>query len=84
MKSTYSVSRAQAGLPRILKEAEDHIVAITRHDEKIAYLISSEQLESLIESLELMSNPKAVKAVRDAREGKTRYYPLPKDLDDES
>ncbi len=76
MKNTYSVSKAQASLPRILKEAEDHVVAITRRDEKVAYLVSKEQLESLVESLELMSNPDAVKAIRAARAGKMKYHSL--------
>jgi prevent-host-death family protein len=83
MKSTYSVSRAQARFPKLLKEAEHHIIAITRHEERVAYIVSKEQLESLIETLEIMSNPKAVKSMRDAQAGRTKYYPLPKDLDDE-
>ncbi len=82
MNSTYSVSRAQANLPKLLKEAEDHVVAITRHDERVAYIVSKEQLESLIETLEIMSNPKAMKAVRDAKAGRVKYHPQPKDLDD--
>ncbi|MEO5802550.1 MAG: type II toxin-antitoxin system Phd/YefM family antitoxin [Verrucomicrobiota bacterium] len=76
MKTTYSVSKVQSNLPRVLKEAEDHVIAITRHDETVAYLISKERLESLIESLELMSNPKAMKAIRDAKAGRTKYLPL--------
>ncbi|MEO7300146.1 MAG: type II toxin-antitoxin system Phd/YefM family antitoxin [Verrucomicrobiota bacterium] len=76
MKTAYSVSKAQSNLPRVLKEAEDHVIAITRRDETIAYLISKERLESLIESLELMSNPKAMKAIRDAKAGRTKYLPL--------
>jgi len=82
MKTAYSVSKAQSNFPRILKEAEDHVISITRDDETLAYLISKERLESLVESLELMSNPKAMRAVRDAKAGKTKYYPLPKDLDE--
>lgn len=82
MPNTYPVAKAQANLPRILKEAEDHIIAITRRDEKVAYVVSKEQLESLVESLELMSNPEAVKAIRAARAGKTKYYPI-ESLEDE-
>ncbi len=83
MTTAYSVSKAQSNFPRILKEAEEHIVSITRNDETLAYLISKDRLESLLESLELMSNPKAMKAIRDAKAGKTKYYPLPKDLDED-
>jgi len=83
MKSTYSVSRAQARFPKLLKEAENGVVAITRHDERVAYIISREQLDSLVETLEVMANPKAMRALRNARAGRTKYFALPKDLDDE-
>ncbi len=33
-------------------------------------------MEAIIETLEILGNPKAMKALEDARQGKTRYYPL--------
>ena len=83
MKTACSVSNAQTNLPRILKVAEDPVVSITRQDETLADLISKERLESLIESLEAMSNPAGMTAVRDAKAGRTKYQSLPKDLDED-
>jgi len=84
VKTTQRDPRRKSELSKLLKEAEERIVAISRNGETIAYLISKDQLESIIETVEIMSNPKAMKAIRDAEAGRTKYYPIPKDLDDES
>ncbi len=84
MKSTYDVARAKAIFPRLLREAQDHIVTITRRGKQVTYILSREKLESMIETLEIMSNAKAMKAIRAAQANRTRYYPLPEDLAKES
>ena len=76
MKSTYNVARAQANFTRLLKEAEAQPIAITRHDETVAYILSAERMEAIIETLEIMGNPAAMKAVRDHQAGKTKFLPL--------
>ncbi|HEY8966399.1 MAG TPA: type II toxin-antitoxin system Phd/YefM family antitoxin [Candidatus Methylacidiphilales bacterium] len=74
----YSVTEAQAKLPQLLRELSSHEapVAITRHDRAVAYLISREQLESLYETMEILGNPAAMKAIRDYEAGKTKFYPV--------
>ena len=82
-KSTYLVSEAQSQLPRLLKAAEGgQTISIRRRDETVAYLISRHHLESLVETLEVLSNPEAMHAIAQHRNGKTRWYPLSA-LDDE-
>ena len=76
MPSTYSVSEAQAQLPTLLKRAENELIVITRRDKTIAYLVSAERMEAIVETLELMADPQAMKALRRAREHKGKYYPL--------
>ena len=76
MKNTYSVAKAQANFARILKEAEKYPVSITRHDETVAFILSRERMEAIIETLELMANPVAMKAVRQHQAGKTKFHPL--------
>lgn len=76
VKTTYSITSAQANLPTVVRECSKGLITITRHDEAVAYVVSRERMETLIETLEIMGNPKAMKALRDAREGKTKYYPL--------
>ncbi len=76
MRSTYSVSEAQAQLPALLKRAEQDLIAIARRDKTVAYLISAERMEAIAETLEIMADPKAMRALRRAREGKGKYYPV--------
>lgn len=82
MKSTYSVTRAQSGLPRLLKDAaKGGAIAITRHDETVAFLVSREHMEAIAETLEILGNPEALQAVRQYRQGRMKFRPA-EDLDD--
>jgi len=77
MDSTYSVTQAQTNLPRLIKEAADEgSIAITRHQETVAYLISRSRMDAIIETLDLLGNPAAMKALRDYEAGKTKFLPL--------
>jgi antitoxin YefM len=83
MAITYSVTEAQAGLPSILREAEEQPVIITRRDKAVGYLLSPERFEAMLETMEIMSNPLAMQAIRDHKSGKTKFMPLDV-LDEES
>lgn len=76
MKNTYSVAKAQANFARILKEAESRPVSITRHDETVAFILSRERMEAIVETLEVMADPAAMKAIRDHKSGKMKFMPL--------
>lgn len=76
MKTTYSITSAQANLPKVVRESIHGLITITKRDEAVAYVVSRERMETLLETLEILANPKAMKALKDAREGKTKYYPL--------
>lgn len=82
-RSTYSVSEAQSALPRLLREAEEGaLVGIARRDQTVAYLMSREHLEAIVETMELLANPKARKSISDHAAGRTRFHPLAS-LDDQ-
>jgi len=83
MAITYSVTEAQAGLPSILREAEEQPVIITRRDKAVGYLLSPERFEAMLETMEIMSNPLAMQAIRDHKSGKSKFMPLDV-LDEES
>ena len=83
MAITYSVTEAQAGLPSILREAEEQPVIITRRDKAVGYLLSPERFEAMLETMEIMSNSLAMQAIRDHKSGKTKFMPLDV-LDEES
>ncbi len=77
MKSTYSVSEAQSRLPQLLKAAQKgEPVVIRRHNETIAYLLSRERMEAIVETLEILGNPDAVRAIRAHKAGKTKFVSL--------
>ena len=76
MKNTYSVAKAQANFTRILKEAENHPVGITRHDETVAFILSRERMDAIIETLEIMANADAMTAIREHQAGKTKFFPV--------
>jgi len=77
VKAAYNVGQAQAQLPKLLRQVEQgQTLAISRRDEPVAYLISKSRLEAIVETLEIMSNPAAVEALRQAKRGKLRYRPL--------
>ncbi len=76
-RSTYSVTRAQSQLPQLLRQAERGIlVGIARRDETVAYLLSRDYLEAICETMEILANPEAQKAIADHRAGRTRFRPL--------
>lgn len=76
MGNTYSVTEAQSSLPALLKKAHDELIVITRHEKTVAYLVSAERMAGIAETLEIMADPKAMEAVRRARRGKGKYFPL--------
>ena len=85
MATTYSITEAQAKFPAIVREAAEQPVVITRRDKVVGYLLSPERFEMILETMEILANPEAMKAIRDAEEGKTKYVPLSAldSLDDE-
>jgi len=76
MAITYSVTEAQAGLPSILREAEEQTVIITRRDKTVGYILSPERFEAMLETMEIMANPEAMDAIRDYKAGKTKFLAL--------
>jgi len=77
MKTVYNVKEAQQGLSRIISLAESgRIATITRHDKTVAYVLGAKQLTGLLETMEILADPKAMQAIREAREGKGTYLSL--------
>jgi len=83
MKTTYSITHAQSSFPRLVRETGDTgAIAITRHDETVAYLVSRERMESIVETMEILADPAAMSAIRAHEEGKTCLHPV-EAIDDE-
>jgi len=74
MNSIVTISELQAQAPRLVREAERQgAVTIARHGRTVAFLISRERMEAIIETLEIMGNPKAMKAIRAHEGGKGKF-----------
>lgn len=77
MSSTYSVTQAQSQLPGLIKKAEEgQPVRIRRRDETVAFLVSRERMEAIVETMEILANPDAMKAIAAHRAGRTKFLPL--------
>jgi len=82
MKTTYSITEAQAKFPALVKEAAEWPITITRRDKTVGYLLSPEKMESILETMEILANPEAMAAIREFERGEGTFIPL-EELDDE-
>ena len=77
---TMTVTKAQSGLPKLCRSKK--AVLITTHDKPVSVLLPIEDYEALIETMDLLANPKAMRTLRAAKAGKLKYRRL--SLDDEN
>ncbi len=74
MKSTVSISEGQNAFPALIKAAEKGtVVTVTRHDTPVACVMSYERMAAVAETLEIMSNPAATRAIAEHRAGKSKF-----------
>ncbi|MFQ5667483.1 MAG: type II toxin-antitoxin system Phd/YefM family antitoxin [Candidatus Binatia bacterium] len=77
MSSTYSVTQAQSQLSRFVRKAEEgEPVHIQRRAETVAVLLSRERMEAIVETMEILANPDAMKALIRHRAGRLKLFPL--------
>jgi antitoxin YefM len=77
VKTSYSIQEAKSRLPALVRRAESGgLVAITRRNRAVAYMMGAQDLASLIETMEVMGNPAARAAMADAEAGRGRAYSL--------
>ncbi len=61
----------------MVKEAQAGTVAtITKRNEPVAYIVGRDRMSALVETLEILANPKAIKAIRDNEAGKLKSYQI--------
>ena len=76
MKKAYTIKEAQRGIAALVRTAESgEIATITRHDRPVAYMIGAERLSAIGETMEILANPKAMRAIRAVEAGKTKSVP---------
>ena len=51
-------------------------VRILRRDETVAYVLSRERMEAIVETMELLANPEAMRAIAAHRKRRAKLLPL--------
>ena len=80
MTSTYNMREAQANLPKLCRSRRRFV--ISNRNRPVVVGLPIEDFEALMETLDVLADPAAMKAVQAARSGKTKYRAL--DLTDEN
>jgi antitoxin YefM len=76
MKSAYTIKEAKKNLSAVVRRAErGSLAALTRNDKPVAYVIGAERLAAIAETMEILADPPAMKAIRDAATGQARSFP---------
>ena len=68
------MTKAQSGLPKLCRDKKP--VLITTHDKPVSVLLPIEDYEAMIETMDLLANPTAMRALRLAKAGKVKYRKL--------
>ena len=73
MKDTCSITDLQREGPAIVRRAEAKgSVSLARNGRTVAYIISRNRMEAIIETLEILGNREAMKAISDYQAGKVK------------
>jgi rRNA processing protein Krr1/Pno1 len=74
MESTYKITEAQKHLPEIVKHLDEiGTVTITVHKKTKAFMVSTERMKSILETIDIMSSANAVKAIEKYRNGLSEF-----------
>ncbi|MFH0765696.1 MAG: type II toxin-antitoxin system prevent-host-death family antitoxin [Calditrichota bacterium] len=66
--TTRTIKDTRDRLNELIDEAEKEVVQIRRNRKPVAAVMSWEAYESLMETLEILSDPEAMEAIRDSEE----------------
>lgn len=80
MKDIYTVREAQANLPKLCNSKKRFVIA--RRNDPVYVAMPLEEFDALLETMEIMSNPVAMKILSASKAGKLKYAKL--NLDDEN
>jgi len=69
-----TVTEAQSQFPKLCRQAKR--VLITKRDKPVSVLLPIEDYEAIMETVDMLSNPKAMELLRAAKGGKLAYKKL--------
>ena len=77
MKTTVTAAEAKTKFASLLRQVEaGNTIAISKRDETVAFLIPRARLEILVETMEVLSHPAAMQAIRQHEAGNTVFHSL--------
>ena len=77
MKTTVTAAEARTHFSRLLRQVEaGETIAISKRDETVAFLIPRARLEALVETMEVLGDAAAMKAIRQHEAGRLSFHPL--------
>ena len=80
MVRTVSLKELRPALPEVIKKIDERLdrFIVTRRGKPVAVMLSVEDYESLVETLDILADPEAMKRIRmgeqEIKEGKTRSW----------
>ena len=75
MNNTYTIKEAQRNVAGMVRSAESgRLATITRHQKPVAYVISPARFGELLETMEILADPKAMLAIRNAEAGRGKMF----------
>lgn len=77
VKDTCTISELTRNAAPLVRLAEKQgAVTVCRNGRNVAFLVSRDRMEAIVETLEIMANPKAMQAIRDYESGKVKMLPV--------
>jgi hypothetical protein len=73
MNDTLTVTRGQAQFPALCRSKKT--IPITKNGEVVCFVVPKKRMADLLEQMEILSNPEAMKAINQAKAGKGKYHP---------
>jgi prevent-host-death family protein len=74
MSSTYNMREAQASLPKLCRSGRRFV--ISNRNRPVVVALPIDDFEALMETLDVLADPAAMKAVQSVRAGQTKYRSL--------
>jgi hypothetical protein len=73
-----TITELAASVPKAVREAEElGVRGITRNGKAVAFLVSRDVMESILETMELQKNSDLMKLVKADRQGKVAFTSVP-------
>ncbi len=71
MPAAFTIAQAQKKLLSIIRDSQQRPVPITKNKQIVGFFLFCERMESMLETMEIMQDKKAMKAIRNNAADKT-------------